>query len=338
MITLDLHIGLHKTGSSYLQSMCVKNEAVLKQASVIYPNTGRIGDAHYLISQTTESGIGLKEQLESLYTECSGFDHVLVSSEDLSHCFLDRQKLDHFCRLARELFHIRVIVYLRRQDELKESVYAQVVKDWYRGTIHDENHYEYDHLKRLSILRSQVEKGDLLVRRYRKREARDGIADDFFSIYGLTASPRLEPVEPENTSLDRPTTALLSKVDKEALVDQYAFARYVASSGVCKDDGRRYFMSFEDRTEFLARYADSNRTVAEQFFPELHGELFDSPAEDPSWFPAAGPSEDDYLSLVTKLWNDYLRIKRALGELGEAGAGRDRLSQCNEQNSDVGLG
>ena len=165
MTTLDLHIGLHKTGTTSLQSFFAANDGILKQFSIVYPRTGRKKNKHNWLSWSLRSVDDLRRLLAALHEECSGSEHALVSCEEFSHAFLDAAVLEQFCRLARERFHIRVIIYLRRQDQLKESVYAEVVRDWFCGSILDENHYEYDHLKRLNLLRAQIPKQDLIVRR-----------------------------------------------------------------------------------------------------------------------------------------------------------------------------
>jgi hypothetical protein len=131
--TLDVHIGLHKTGTTSLQAFFATNDRILKQLSIGYPQTGRKKNAHHWLAWSLRSVDSLSCLLPALHEECSGLEHALVSCEEFSHTFLDAAVLEQFCRLARERFHVRVIIYLRRQDQLKESVYAQVVRDWYRG-------------------------------------------------------------------------------------------------------------------------------------------------------------------------------------------------------------
>ena len=157
MTTLDLHIGPAKTGTTSLQAFFASNDTILKQFSIVYPQTGRKKDKHNWLAQSLKSVDDLSRLLVALQEECSGFEHALVSCEEFSYAFLDAAVLEQFCQLARKRFRIRIIIYLRRQDQLKESVYAQVVREWYCGSILDENHYEYDHLKRLNFcaLKSQ---------------------------------------------------------------------------------------------------------------------------------------------------------------------------------------
>ena len=166
MTTLDLHIGLHKTGTSTLQSFFVTNEAALRKHSIVYPRTVRKDNSHCAILRMLDTDDSLKSIMANLHAECAQFQHALVSAEGLSNAFLDKDRLARFCDAAARYFHTRIIIYLRRQDELKTSIYGQVAREWYQGSILEENHYEYDHLKRLDILQSAVD-NDLIVRRYR---------------------------------------------------------------------------------------------------------------------------------------------------------------------------
>ena len=243
--------------------------------------------------------------LAALHQECSGFKHALISSEELSHAFLDPAVLEQFCRLARDHFHVRVIIYLRRQDKLKESIYAQVAREWFCGSILDENHYEYDHLKRLNLLRTQIPKHDLIVQRYLSGTA---VEQDFLAIYavalgnGFTLKPR------KNVSWNRRITAILGRLDKREVRYPGRFLRHLACQDICADDGIRYLMSPQQRRTFLEQYERTNREVAEQYFPELKGELFErADNEDTNWVPVSLPSEDECQRLIRSLWDDYSR-------------------------------
>ena len=70
--------------------------------------------------------------------------------------------------------------------------------------------------------------------------------------------------------------------------------RLLARQDIWADDGIRYLLSPEQRRAFLQRYAQTNRELAEQYFPELQGELFAlAENEDRDWFPVSLPSEEE---------------------------------------------
>jgi hypothetical protein len=306
--TLDLHIGLHKTGTSTLQSFFVTNEAALKKHSVVYPRTMRKDNSHCAILTVSDADDSLKSVMAELHAECADFEHALISAEGLSNAFLDKGRLARFCDAAARHFHPRIIIYLRRQDELKSSIYGQVAREWYQGGILDENHYEYDHLKRLDILQSAVGKDDLIVRRYRREQK---IEDDFLAIYGLSADQGFEPVAPENAALNRRITALVARLDKRELQHPERFHWYLANSGLFADDGHKHLWAPGERSAFLARFEASNREVAKRYFPKSNGELFEAPGGDEHWIPVSPSDEREmWRDLVARLWNDYVRAER----------------------------
>jgi hypothetical protein len=306
--TLDLHIGLHKTGTSTLQSFFVTNETTLRRHSIVYPRTERKDTSHYAISRVLGTEDALKSVMVDWHAECAQFQHALVSAECLSNAFLNKDILSRFCDAAARHFHTRIIIYLRRQDELKTSVYGQVAREWFQGSIFDENHYEYDHLKRLEILETAVGKDNLIVRRYRHDQK---VEHDFLAIYGLSAGQGFEPVAPENIAPNRRITALLARIDKRELEDPTRFHFYLANSGLFADDGRKHLWAPDERRAFLARFEDSNREVANRYFPSSNGELFEAPQEDEDWAPLS-PSdyEEMWRGLVAKLWNDYMSAQQ----------------------------
>ena len=143
------------------------------------------------------------------------------------------------------------------------------------------NDHEYDHLKRLNLLRTQIPKHDLIVQRYLSGTA---VEQDFLAIYavalgnGFTLKPR------KNVSWNRRITAILGRLDKREVRYPGRFLRHLACQDICADDGIRYLMSPQQRRTFLEQYERTNREVAEQYFPELKGELFErADNEDTNW-------------------------------------------------------
>ena len=157
------------------------------------------------------------------------------------------------------------------------------------GSILDENHYEYDHLKRLNLLATQIPKQDLIVRRH---VTSSGIEQDFLAIYGLALANGFELVPPRRVSGSRRLTAVLGLLDKRDLQFPGSFVRRLACQDICADDGIRYLMSPQQRSAFLQQ--SRHREVAEQYFPELNGELFKSAdIEHDYWSPVSIPPPEE---------------------------------------------
>lgn len=193
---LILHIGTHKTGTSYLQKLFLVNRDVLAAASIglAEPPNPETGDHHGLVSVLRHElveflrreGDGRGRFLASLDT---GHECTLLSSECLLPLLMRHPNLARACaQLVQARFDVSVVLYLRRQDYLKESVFAEVAACWYQGDIRNENHYWYD----FGAIAEQVVDAfgaeALRVGIYRDDRPQD-IAADFLTLCGLQHLP-----------------------------------------------------------------------------------------------------------------------------------------------------
>lgn len=123
-----LHIGATKTGTTAFQSFCAMHAHALEREGILYPETGRAGVAHHRLAWAVNPQ-GPTEAAEKLYGDLfreigrSDATDIVISSE----VFFIRTAVD---RLAGFLtgHDVRILVFLRRQDEWSELMYAQYVK------------------------------------------------------------------------------------------------------------------------------------------------------------------------------------------------------------------
>jgi hypothetical protein len=127
-VTLYLHIGLHKTGTSSLQNFLIRNKEALAAAGYLWPRAGSTGGGHHNLGYELLGKPRFAPAaggLAALAAELEGARNAIVSSEELE--FLE---LAQVRRLREGLGdrRVRVLIYLRRQDELIASTYAQQVR------------------------------------------------------------------------------------------------------------------------------------------------------------------------------------------------------------------
>ena len=68
-------------------------------------------------------------------------------------------------------------------------------------------------------------------------------------------------------------------------------------------------MSPQQRKTFLQQYEQTNREVAEQYFPELNGHLFESiDIENDYWSPVSIPSPEECESRVRMLFGVIIHV------------------------------
>lgn len=150
--TLVLHIGLHKTATSYLQNVWSARRYDLLQEGILYPlaGTGSLARGVDRLQLTTREGaqsghalftkpgerralVGdlLQELPETVGT-------VLLSSEDFA---LGRVAPERYFELFSDFGTVKVVLVLRRQDSWIESYYKQVVDQY--GNFETRSFAEY---------------------------------------------------------------------------------------------------------------------------------------------------------------------------------------------------
>lgn len=145
MATVYIHIGAPKTATSTLQSVLARNHHKLLKNGVLYPKDLRAGDAHHLlVCDLIEQCQGIRmpdiwygshprgEAWASLKAEIarhqSSIHSVILSSELF---FGQKHNIEAMLDVVADQLQgheIRVVVYLRRQDQLYSSFYNQDVK------------------------------------------------------------------------------------------------------------------------------------------------------------------------------------------------------------------
>lgn len=133
--TIYVHIGPHKTGTTTIQRNLFANEEMLYGAGILCPQTGRAfplsAGNHNLVWELrrnfdnrfdSQKGTwyDLLNELEA--TECS---RIILSSEDFS--LLDQFQIKSLQQITED-YNVKIIMYLRRQDEALQSTWVQLVK------------------------------------------------------------------------------------------------------------------------------------------------------------------------------------------------------------------
>lgn len=145
MPTVFLHIGAPKTATSTIQSILSRNYQQLRENGILYPRACLSGDAHHALACDlieTHQGFAMPDlwygeiprqaswQLlrKEIEENREGLEKVILSTELLFG--QDHRLQDMLAEIKTHLqgFDIKVVVYLRRQDQLYSSLYNQDVK------------------------------------------------------------------------------------------------------------------------------------------------------------------------------------------------------------------
>lgn len=132
--TCFIHIGTHKTASTYLQRFVSLNEEVLAKCDIFVPRSGRIhtGSGHHNIAwglsddRRFMNGAG---DISDMIAEIEGCPekNVLISSEDFEYV-VARGEIDRLVEpLSVAGFDSRFIVFMRRQETYIPSLYTTLL-------------------------------------------------------------------------------------------------------------------------------------------------------------------------------------------------------------------
>jgi len=177
---IHLHVGLHKTGTSYIQSLCAANKNYLERNSYSYVDIlyNDYSKNHYFFADA----IGKTDyDLKSLNNRLKAveFDNLIISAENFSEPNNLLGLVDCF-----EGFDVHPIIYLRRNDLINESAYCELVRN--HGLSEHIFSYRY---AAISFLDQIYKWGgifgfdSLRVRSY--HSASDDIGYDFFETIGI---------------------------------------------------------------------------------------------------------------------------------------------------------
>jgi hypothetical protein len=209
--TVYIHIGAPKTATSTLQAILARKAGTLARAGVLYPAIPRHGDAHHvLVCDLIEKFQGSRmpdfwygqfprgQAWASLREEIAGqgddLQSVVISSELF---FGQSRKLRPMLAEIKEHLAghtVKIVCYLRRQDQLYSSFFNQDVKgarQWADGPYQFyETHqiFQHTYFELLNIWGETFGPDNIVVRPYEPVQWLDGdIVADFCDATGIPA-------------------------------------------------------------------------------------------------------------------------------------------------------
>lgn len=125
MKTVILHVGPHKTGSTYIQKILVGNRSGLKQHRITYPNIYFFALGQHRIVDVLKTTDDLLTVRNSIEKEFSDFDYCIFSSENFAN--LGISGLER-CKEIFRGYEVIVIYFIRRPSERIRSIWQEQVK------------------------------------------------------------------------------------------------------------------------------------------------------------------------------------------------------------------
>lgn len=356
MKTLYIHIGTPKTGSSAIQSFLCQNREVLTQKGFCYPEfpfrydyVSKRRNGYFLHAEGLgNKGSGFEEGMDIIRASFEKYPNVILSDEGI---WYENSKWHKklFKIMKERGYQVKLVVYLRRQDEFLISKWNQILKtasykykDKFDGLENAEDmwktflqkslkdstmHYD-EHLKKLEDIYGRE---NILVRRYdRKYFPEDSICADFLQTVGLklteeykAAQIMVNPSLSQNTAeIQRILNTVLTESEEDDMEDdsnmQFFRKILLSYSELSKKAYPCSMFSEEEAKEFMERYSEGNRKIAKEYFGEE--ELF-SPVDHTKlkWEKNSPNMQDDIIRFMGITCIHFLeenrKIRRELQEL-----------------------
>lgn len=238
---LFIHIGSHKTATTFIQGSLKTNQDTLLKMGVLYPETGQIYDAHFLLGWEARDAAARSAPDESLALwhdlieeiQNSAAETAIISSEEFNVIVQPTQ-----IAFLKTHFDVKIIHYIRSPDSFVESFYNQVIKDFRTRETRTINTYVAEEelwiLNPKRSLSSWIEvfgKNNVIVRIFARDHLKNGILADFFQAAQLKL--------PEH--LIEPSTSVLQKVSLPP--DSLEYLRFA----------NPYFSVEKDHSAFVVR-------------------------------------------------------------------------------------
>ena len=304
-VALTLHIGTGKTGTSSLQNFLARNRARLAESGWLYPRSlGRTRHVRFGLWTRSDDDLAAafregrpgtgrfgdpaelrREVPARLLAEVrrTALPRVLISDEALYAAATP--SLERLRRFINEhASQVRVICYLRRQDDLLVSHYQQVVKVRATRTLaqrvaEKDLSPTYDYYARLRSWGEVIAPDELIVRRFEPARFRhDSLYDDFVDAAGLEIPTTDRPERERNESLDAEAVEFLRllnlyRVEHPEESDLPA-NRDLVPQLTRLSTGPILTLPDDTLDQFMEQWADSNERVARELLGEPSGGLF----------------------------------------------------------------
>lgn len=325
--TIYLHIGVHKTGTTTIQNHFDASYDNLISRGMLYPKQIRLlrNDKLTRAHNGLATAFGFGNNPSKLKLKPGQFQNVLIEEANNSGCnkiFISSEafctqtgisKIESFKNEFNE-FEIKVILFVRRQDQFLESVYQEIVKNG--GKVDPDNFFT----RRLPAYKELISqyaecfgKQNMFVVNFNDAVLNHDIMYPLSNLLKIELPPAKKKA---NKSLSKTTVSLIRQINiKTNFKHSRKLYRYFQETGSVSfnnNNEQGMLMTKEQLKEVYNKSIDTNKWIKENYFPQKE-HLFDwnikKQLDEHVQFEEkvfAPKLLDEYLGKVDK---EYLNIK-----------------------------
>ncbi len=320
MKTLYIHIGTPKTATTAIQKFLMNNKKALNDRGYEYPifpyeypDASCWRNGHFLIGMAHDCHIENKEDrkelekvqfaqaMETIRGLFLTYDNIILSDEIIWRSTYTSPYNQLWQQLKEEekkgIFVVKIIVYLRRQDEYAASWWGQLVKMGTRDVAREpfslylENPpqaLQLDYFNKLEEIACHIEREHILVRRFdRAGFTGNSIYADFLDTVGITFSDEfIIDAGDVNSGLKGNyiefKRIINSLTDLEPTSNKVLLEILAKCADASMEKGTPHKLKQQEIIKLMEPYREGNRKIASLYLHEPEGELFDINGEDNS--------------------------------------------------------
>jgi hypothetical protein len=274
-IKLYLHIGIHKTGTTAIQHFLKINNKALKKNGIYLPieyfSDNRPQD---LVFKMINNNFKYIEILENMKAVCiSDKCHsIILSNEDM----VGMRNTD-VVKILNELFDLKVLIYLRRQDKYIESNYSFFTTLFesrysYKKPIHEippmstiSNYY----CDLIDVYSGIVDKANIFIKIYDEIARKDNLLGSFLEIFDLDLNEKfIVGDDIKNVSPNKYVVEFMASID-DGLNDRakyYDIFYWLKTESIIKNGPKPIFFTKNDRVELMNKCRKCNEKISNKYF------------------------------------------------------------------------
>ena len=298
MKTLYIHIGTPKTGTTSIQNFCGLNREKLKEQGVLYPimnyhyerkSVNRNG--YFLTGTIKENGTRNKEKEKQVFdnelqyiVDCfKENDTILLSDESIWWATSTRRKglwKDLKKHSEQHNYQIKVIVYLRRQDQFMMSRYNQRLKtdfvastqsfDEYFADMNGRFKCVMDYRDRIDNIAKSISKENVIVKRFDRNYFYNGdLNQDFLNILGVKVDDSFQQLkETANTGISVQSGEIKRVLNRLKPITMAENNKLLEILNECENvlpESNTSLMSTDEVKNFMEQFVDSNESIVDEY-------------------------------------------------------------------------
>lgn len=269
-----LHAGVHKTGTTSIQSFLFKNyEKLLQQGYYVpinhftFENKATVFRNAIMQGNELEYMPIIKDILQQ--SKMHNCHTIILSDEDIYH-FASKQNSN--ISILEKYFEVELVIYLRRPDRYAESVYGFSVQ-WHVTRLTVDAHEwlrEYPIINYKWIMEQWENFFDsptYKLRVYDEVVKKRDVVSDFIDTIGLDSDDNWDYPSRDNVTLNKYIIEFLRRTNHIKMnrkqFDQ--LKEFLARESSISSGPKAIYLNFEDRMEMFEKSYHSNRLVARKY-------------------------------------------------------------------------